>query len=424
MSRSTRVPVTVRTLGSMGTPEAEAILPPTTCPPLPARDLWTACLLFVATLTVYAISNFYEGPTPYAYHVFQAQALLEGRLDLPHMPWLELAEWEGRFYTVNPPLPALLLVPAVALFGAFPQGYASVLFGAINTALCFLVVISFFRDRRVALWTSLLSAFGTIHWYHAEVGSGWYFAHIVGITFLWISLLLAARGAHLFWASVMIGAAFLSRYPTALGGIFLPVYFFATLISFEGGRPRIHPRPLLALLAGLVPALLLYFAYNYVRWGGPWDMGYTLVLRPGDPNYIYGLFNFRYIPIHLVEMFTTWPRVVEQPPYLVPSLFAMAIWIATPALVLTLRAPLFDRLTVAAWAAVLLTAVVDLSHGGNGFTQFGYRHTLDFLPFLLLLVAAGMRGHVGRVTKSLVAASILVNTWGVVTLSVLRIHTF
>ena len=148
------------------------------------------------------------------------------------------------------------------------------------------------------------------------------------------------------------------------------------------------------------------------------------MLRPGDPNYIYGLFNFRYIPIHLEEMFTTWPRVVEQPPYLVPSLFAMAIWIATPALVLTLRAPLFDRLTVAAWAAVLLTAVVDLSHGGNGFTQFGYRHTLDFLPFLLLLVAAGMRGHVGRVTKSLVAASILVNTWGVVTLSVLRIHTF
>lgn len=394
------------------------------CPPLQKKDLRTAGLLFLATLAVYSVSKFYEGPTPYAYHVFQAQALLEGRLDLPHMPWLELAEWKGRFYTVNPPLPALLLVPAVALFGAFPQGYASVLFGAINTALCFLVVISFFRDRRVALWTSLLSAFGTIHWYHAEVGSGWYFAHIVGITFLWISLLLAARGAHLFWASVMIGAAFLSRYPTALGGIFLPVYFFAALISFEGGRPRIHPRPLLALLAGLVPALLLYFAYNYVRWGGPWDMGYTLVLRPGDPNYIYGLFNFRYIPIHLEEMFTTWPRVVEQPPYLVPSLFAMAIWIATPALVLTLRAPLFDRLTVAAWAAVLLTAVVDLSHGGNGFTQFGYRHTLDFLPFLLLLIAAGMRGHVGRVTKSLVAASILVNTWGVVTLSVLRIHTF
>ena len=110
---------------------------------------------------------------------------------------------------------------------------------------------------------------------------------------------------------------------------------------------------------------------------------------------MHGLFSVKYVWVHLHEMFTTMPRVLPQWPYLAPSLFAMAIWIATPALILMLRAPL-TRLTFASAIAALFIAAPNLMHGGNGFTQFGYRHTLDFLPFLLILIASGMREHVGR----------------------------
>jgi hypothetical protein len=57
-------------------------------------------------------------------------------------------------------------------------------------------------------------------------------------------------------------------------------------------------------------------------------------------------------------------------------------------------------------------------HGGNGFTQFGFRHTLDFMPFLLILTASAMRDRVRWWMIALIVLSIAINLWGVLMLSV------
>jgi hypothetical protein len=49
---------------------------------------------------------------------------------------------------------------------------------------------------------------------------------------------------------------------------------------------------------------------------------------------------------------------------------------------------------------------------GTGWYQFGQRYLLDIMPFLLLLVAFGMRGRLSRVSIALVLLSLATNAWG------------
>ena len=53
-------------------------------------------------------------------------------------------------------------------------------------------------------------------------------------------------------------------------------------------------------------------------------------------------------------------------------------------------------------------------HFSQGWVQFGYRFSNDFAPFAMVLVALAIaRYRVSYLTVALVAASVLVNAWGV-----------
>ena len=63
-------------------------------------------------------------------------------------------------------------------------------------------------------------------------------------------------------------------------------------------------------------------------------------------------------------------------------------------------------------------AIVNLMHFSQGWVQFGYRFSNDFVPWAVILVALGAeavarRGAGAVIVGGLVVASILVNAWGV-----------
>jgi hypothetical protein len=66
--------------------------------------------------------------------------------------------------------------------------------------------------------------------------------------------------------------------------------------------------------------------------------------------------------------------------------------------------------------AVLAIAFVNLMHFSQGWVNFGYRFSNDFVVFALPLVALGMarRGRVGWLAAGLVALSVAINLWGVI----------
>jgi hypothetical protein len=59
---------------------------------------------------------------------------------------------------------------------------------------------------------------------------------------------------------------------------------------------------------------------------------------------------------------------------------------------------------------------VNLMHFSQGWVQFGYRFSNDFVVFAVLLVALGMarRSGVGWLGLALIGASIAINLWGVI----------
>jgi hypothetical protein len=95
----------------------------------------------------------------------------------------------------------------------------------------------------------------------------------------------------------------------------------------------------------------------------------------------------------------------------------MSILLTSPAYLLMIPVLLRmwrRRLVAGAALAVLSIALLDLMHFSQGWVQFGYRFSNDFAPFTTILVALGIaRLGVGWISIGLVAASVLINAWGV-----------
>ena len=139
-----------------------------------------------------------------------------------------------------------------------------------------------------------------------------------------------------------------------------------------------------------------------------------------EPIYRHGWLSIRYVPLRLADMFTALPHLQADWPYVIPRMYVMAIWVTTPAFLLIGFARWRSRLVLASVVGTVAVAVPILLHGGPGYAQFGHRYSLDFMPFLLLLTASGMRGSVSWWKQLLIGLSIAINLWGVIMLSIVR----
>jgi hypothetical protein len=109
-------------------------------------------------------------------------------------------------------------------------------------------------------------------------------------------------------------------------------------------------------------------------------------------------------------------------PMAVPNWVGMSVFLSSPAYFLAFAAFVparlrkLDRVAVGSAVAVVAIAFVNLMHFSQGWVQFGYRFSNDFVPFAIVLVALGA-GRLGRywpVLVPLVLASIAINLWGTI----------
>jgi hypothetical protein len=375
-------------------------------------------IIFVVSFTIYFFTQ--EGPpTPFNNFVRLADAFLHGRLYLTqNVSWLELAPFQGKYYVVPPPFPAILILPVVALFGKTTnQTLISIFFGALNVSLAFLAARAISKNRSVQIWTAFMFGFGTIHWWIANAGGVWTFSHTVSATMLFIAILLTLYKYHPFFAGVLLGASYWSRLPTILSLPFFISMYSEEWITQEKTRglfKRISVKPVLWLGAGAGIFILLNAVYNLLRFNTPFDISYYLI--PGilkEPWYQSGIFDITYIPRHLRVIFGGFPRFINEFPYVTPSWNGMAIWITTPAFVYSFFAGIRNRLAIGCWVSIILIAFVNFCHGTWGFSQFGYRFAMDFYPFLFLLTVKGIGNELKWHHKLLIIIGILVNLWGV-----------
>jgi hypothetical protein len=372
------------------------------------------------------------------YFVPLADAFLHGRLGLTNAPsWLNevVPGTNGLSWVVYPPSPAIVLLPAVALFGPdIDQTWASVLLGAANVAVLSLVI----RGMGVARWPrlvlSIVFGFGSIVWYSAQAGSSWHFAHVVTTAFLLLAILAAQRD----WSTWLIGFLFAAAVLARLSAAGAFPFFLAYLVDradreATGDRTafgrlgaeratawagRIRARATLALavpaaIAGAAP-LALDLVYNRLRFGSLFENGYSLI--PGiqdEAQYAHGVFNLVNIPRMLYAMFLTTPQQVGDFPWVQSyHLGGLSILLTTPLFLWAIKARRPDRFGVGAWLSVVLTLLPILLHFDPGGAQFGFRYAQDLYPILFLLTIRGLSGRISFEAWVAIAVGGLVNLWG------------
>lgn len=361
---------------------------------------------FFLAFIIYLITS--GGNTPYDYFTRLAHSFLQGRYWLTENPsWLsELIPVESnRFYVVYPPMPAILLMPFVAVLGkAFPQQFLAHLIGAglviMTMKLSYLVK----KSNLLAVWSGLLVGFGSIVWFLSSTGSAWYLGQITAAFFLTAALVESLDKKRSFLVGIFLGAAYLSRSHTILS---LPLFIFL----LKGKNKEI-----LKLFSTLAIFVGFDFIYNLVRFGVPWNKGYFLI--PGtlnEPWFSKGILHPSYIIENLKIAFLAMPKILNRVPYLQPSWAGMAIWLTTPAFIFSLKATWKEKVVKLSWLAILLISLVISTHGSTGFAQFGYRFAVDFYPFLIFLTIKGVaKTGLKKWHWLLLVLGIIVNLWGVI----------
>lgn len=391
------------------------------------RVLKLYVFIFLCTLFVYFVSG-WRNHTRHHFFIPLAEAFLQGRLYVDEMkpelhemvPEREVRtgiykkdDVSGKYFVIFPPLPAVILMPFVALWGAATnQSYVSIVLASVSVVAAYAVFRELVHDEKKSITLTLLYAFGSMLWYHAIIGSGWYFSQVCGLLFLWLALLATLKRQSMALIGVLLGLAYLSRYPLLLT---FPFFAYMTMDRWWQKRQvRLKPLLLLCVTFGIFVALSM--GYNWLRYGKLGHYGYTVLeRRPYNitNEYAHGSYSILYAPRVLSAMFLSMPKQNIHFPYLVPNQMSMALWVVFPVIVLVFFASLKERIVFASWLAILLLLPTSLFHGGVGATQFGFRYALDYMPFLLMLIAYAIKDKFVWWQQLLFVLCILINVWGV-----------
>jgi hypothetical protein len=461
-----------------------------------------ACLVAIA-LVVYSLSHPYRF---YDHFEWQAAAFLEGQAAIRY-PVQATATSPGNAFFQDvlpvppvdgveralvpfPPLPAVVLLPFVALWGLNADGQLIfAILGAIDVGIAWWMLGKLPIRTWVRLLATIFFGFGTVFWYTAQLGTTWYQAHVLAV-----GLALAAVGVALggdrtatdgedelalaaaepggggpnalgwlrpdprqFLAGLLFGLACTSRLSVVFGAPFF------LLVGSGGSWQR---RGWSAALGAGIPIAALV-VYNLATTGHVLHPGYQRLYeleagfyKPLNYHINWLIEDVRYLPQNFAIMFLNTPvwlptevpsalglggplctsadsvRGLFNPdcPLVLPRDTGMSILLTSPAYLLVLPALQWgygrSRLVTGAAYAVLLIALVNLAHFSQGWVQFGYRFSNDFVPWALLLVAIGLDRLAARASAAttwpvtvrlvllvgvgLVAVSVLVNLWGVV----------
>jgi hypothetical protein len=116
--------------------------------------------------------------------------------------------------------------------------------------------------------------------------------------------------------------------------------------------------------------------------------------------------------VHLYALFVRAPDLLATFPYLRPSPWGMALVFTSPVILRLLFAA--DRVTWLPWGGLILaTAVPMLAFFSVGWVQFGYRYSLDWWVFLLVLLAYALGTRPRPVDYALLTIGVAMNALGV-----------
>ncbi len=376
--------------------------------------VWIACIIVGVGVLITVVDELHSPGTQQNMHIAQAQAFLEGRLEIPK-DLADVAIYHGKGYSPFPPGPVLVVLPFVAVLGerveiAIVLGLALwVLSAWFVRRICSSVGVSRAHSNLLAAGAAL----GTGAWMVATSSSGvWYLSLVVAFTALLGAIDQALRG-HGLAVGLLLGLAFLSRQLTICAAPLLVV-----LLVERQTDPRLRWRTVVAFAAPVVLVLVAYCIYNGARFSGPFDTGYDYI-RESDLFLSqrvkhHGLFSLAYVPFNFTYLFVQGFHVQYEGAELLRTAgsdpFGTSLTFASPFLFFAVLARPPRAVLWAATGGVVVCIAAQLTYYNNGWFQTNaQRFTLDFIPVLLLLLAYAVQRSRSRLWMVAISYAIALN---------------
>jgi hypothetical protein len=381
--------------------------------------------------------------------IYQARSWLDGRLDLdpevlPNLEdWACVREIQGKkvrcqgarlptdkWYVSFPPFPALAMLPFVALHGyQFNDTSFGVMVGSLALVLFYLLLQRLSAERESGrnqaenAGIAAILGFGTLFFYCTIRGEVWFSAEVMGVALTFLYCLFALRARRPALAGLFFSMAVLTRTPLAFAGLF----FVLEALCPEAGRRlaqlarlKTEYKPALRKLAlfclGAAPLALPAAINNYLRFGSWGEFGHKFLYnnRVNADIDRYGLFSLHYLGRNLAAAFGKLPQIQLNPLRLGYDPHGLSLLLTLPLLIFLLIPKERRRLHWPLWLTVAACALPGLFYQNDGYIQFGFRFSLDYTPYLLLLFAIGGWSLKNRWVLSATALGVLVNFWGAV----------
>ena len=401
-----------------GAPAGRIILDNMTVAPPPNRlpgarfrvaraDLYFGLVVLVAYAAISAVVANADKANPDSL-MLVAERALGGRLDSDSLKGaVDTVNVDGRYYLALGPLQLLPYLPfaAVPALQGIGRYLACLLFGIPSAWLSLPLARAFGARGSVAYWIAAFTAFGSLLFYVSVFGDMYYLAHVEAFLALTLFLLEWTGRRRPLALGGLLTVAFLARPTTVLAA----VPFGLVLLWKQRSKLRGAARTALAFGLPIVGGVVFYGWFNWLRFGSPLESGYAIssLVEPAlQARRALGVFSVLQIPENLRLALLSGFRPIDSFPFLVASPWGLSMLLVSPALITSAWAGFRDRTARLLWIAAALVAVPVFLYYGGGYSQYGFRYSLDFTPFLVALMAMGSRRWIGWPERLLVVVSI------------------
>ncbi|HEY4055869.1 MAG TPA: hypothetical protein VGM39_04645 [Kofleriaceae bacterium] len=362
------------------------------------------------------------------------------------VPFTQIAQSKGTTaYMSFPPLPTLLMLPGAIISGrnandVIPTLLVAALILPLGLLLLRRLVEAKLSTRSLAddLWLVALLAFGTVLFFSSVQGKVWFTAHVVGVALALVYAWASIEARRPIIAGLALGAAALTRTPMAF---MFPLFVFEAWrmaarsvgdavvgsepeasasgkLNLKAGRVAVRQAMLKPLVRFAIPVAgfaIIGMALNYARFHSFTEFGHSyLEVRQQAQIEQFGLASYKYLSRNLAVALALLPEPVKQAPWIQISGHGLALWFTTPLFLTLLRPRDKTVLHAPLYATIALVALPSLLYQNSGWVQFGYRFSLDYTVFLIMLLALGGR-PLRKVGKLMIAFGIAVNLFGAIT---------
>lgn len=213
----------------------------------------------------------------YQTYAFQAESWTHGRLDLEeNYSWLEIAEYNGKFYCSFPPFPSYVLFPFAFIFGhETPDALILLVFDIAALIFLYKIALHFKQRPDIAMLSSLFITICSNFVFDIFDPAVWFFAQSIcfSVTVMAIYFALMNKGG----LSLFLWACAVGCRPMMV--VFLPVFL---MILYKNEKSE-HPEDDFAVIIKrrikwCIPTIIIAVSYmllNYLRFDSITEFGHN-----------------------------------------------------------------------------------------------------------------------------------------------------